>query len=66
MKRTTYNEWIEQLKKEWIGKTVSYQGEQFKVVNVDYNGMLWIDKPHCYTVSYTANHTAISINHLDK
>ena len=65
MSTKTYNEWIEQLKKEWIGKTVSYQGEQFKVVNVDYNGTLWIDKPYCYTKTYTANHTAISINQLD-
>ena len=61
-----YKEYIEQLKKEWIGKTVSYQGEQYKVVNVDYNGGLWIDKPHYYHETYTADHTAVSISQLDK
>lgn len=61
-----YSNYIKQLKKQWIGKTVSYQGKQYKVVGVDYNGGLMIDKPHYYHETYTANHTAVGIWQLDK
>ena len=40
----TYKEYIEKLKSEWIGKEVVYENEKHKVVDVDYNGMLLIDK----------------------
>mgnify|MGYP003289631978 CR=1 FL=1 len=52
----TYREWIEKLKSEWIGKTVIYENEKYNVVNVDYNGMLLIDKKAKHTDT-----TAISI-----
>lgn len=45
----TYREWIESLKKEWIGKRVKFEGNNYKVVDVDYNGMLLIDKKAQYT-----------------
>lgn len=45
----TYREWIESLKKEWIGKDVKFEGNNYKVVDVDYNGMLLIDKKARYT-----------------
>lgn len=45
----TYREWIESLKKEWIGKNVRFEGGNYKVVDVDYNGMLLIDKKARYT-----------------
>lgn len=61
-----YKAYIEQLKKEWIGRTVKYQGKQYKVVDVDYNGGLLIDKPHYYHESYTAATTAVGINQLDR
>lgn len=45
----TYKEYIEKLKKKWIGKTVIYENKKYKVVDVDYNGMLLIDKKARYT-----------------
>ena len=35
---------IEALKAEWTGKKVTYDGKVYTVVNVDYNGILHIDK----------------------
>lgn len=40
-----WKDYIDGLKTEWIGKTVCFQGEQHKVVDVDYNGVLHIDRP---------------------
>ena len=40
----TYKEYIEKLKKEWIGKSVIFENEKYNVVDVDYNGFLLIDK----------------------
>ena len=40
----TYKEYIENLKRQWIGKEVVYENEKHRVVDVDYNGMLLIDK----------------------
>lgn len=55
----TYKEWIEKLKKEWIGKSVLYENRKYGVVDVDYNGMLLIDKNALHT--YTTAVSAISI-----
>ncbi len=40
----TYKEYIESVEKEWIGKVVIYEGQEHKVLDVDYNGNLLIDK----------------------
>ena len=40
----TWKGYIEKLKKEWIGKEVIFENEKHKVVGVDYNGALLIDK----------------------
>lgn len=64
--KKTYKEYISELKRKWIGKTVFYQNKQYKVIDVDYNGCLLINKPHYYCASYTADTTAILISHLDK
>ena len=45
----TYREYIEKMRKEWIGKMVEYQGERYMVVGVDYNGALLIDREARYT-----------------
>jgi len=45
----TYKEWIEKLKNEWIGKSVIYENKKYNVVDVDYNGMLLIDRRAHYT-----------------
>lgn len=44
-----YKDWIGNLRKEWIGKIVDYEGEHYKVVDVDYNGFLLIDKKARFT-----------------
>ena len=51
----TYKEYIKKLKNEWIGKKVKYEGEIYKVVDVDYNGMLLINKKARFS-----NTTAVS------
>lgn len=43
-----YSEYIEARKKYWIGKKVWYDADIYTVVDVDYNGMLLIDKPSRY------------------
>lgn len=59
--RETYREWINKLKNEWIGKNVMYENEKYNVVDVDYNGMLLIDKKARFTDT-----TAVSILHVTK
>jgi hypothetical protein len=49
MNNGTYKEYINRLKNEWIGKIVEYEGKKYNVVDVDYNGMLLIDKKARYT-----------------
>ncbi len=45
----TWKEYIESLKRRWIGKTIKYESERYKVVNIDYNGMLLIDRKARFT-----------------
>lgn len=45
----TYREYIEDLKREWIGKSVWFENEKYKVVDVDYNGGLVIEKKARFT-----------------
>lgn len=53
----TWKEYINRLKSEWIGKSVVYENETYNVVDVDYNGLLLIDKKAKHTDT-----TAISIS----
>ena len=61
----TWREYIADLKQEWIGKAVLFQGQQYIVVDIDYNGGLLIDKETYYHESYTGTTTAIDINMID-
>lgn len=45
----TYREWIEELKTEWIGKEVIYENNKYKVVDIDYNGLILINKKAKHT-----------------
>jgi hypothetical protein len=56
-----YRDYIENKRKEWKDKTVSYEGKQYRVIDVDYNGALLIDKPAQFTDT-----TAISEFMLDR
>lgn len=44
-----YKDWITELRREWLGKKVTYEGKEYTVVDVDYNGCLLIDKPGQFT-----------------
>ena len=44
----TYKEYIENLKAEFVGKKVQYDGRVYTIVKVDYNGCIHIDKPSEY------------------
>lgn len=45
----TYKEWIESMRQEWSGARVLYEGKEYTVTGVDYNGGLLIDKPARFT-----------------
>lgn len=45
----TWKEYITKLKERWIGKSIIYEDERYNVVDVDYNGMLLIDKKAVHT-----------------
>lgn len=45
----SYKAYIEALKAEFIGKPVMYEGKRYTITDVDYNGMILIDKPAEYT-----------------
>ena len=47
--RRTHRDWVEEMKAKWIGKKVTYEGQAYTVVDVDYNGVLIIDKPARFT-----------------
>lgn len=57
----TWKEYIDELKRQWIGKEVVYENEKHKVVDVDYNGMLLIDKKARKTDT-----TAVAISTIKK
>ena len=44
-----YRDFIQNLKSTWIGKQVTFEGEKYTVVDVDYNGCLLIDKKAQFT-----------------
>ena len=44
-----YKDWIAEKRNEWIGKKVIYEGNEYTVVDVDYNGALLINKPAQFT-----------------
>lgn len=44
-----YKRWIQEQRDRWIGQKVIYEGAEYTVVDVDYNGGLLIDKPAEFT-----------------
>lgn len=44
-----YKDYIKSEQQKWIGRIVYYEGQRYMVVDVDYNGMLLINKPTIYT-----------------
>ena len=54
-----WKDYINRLKAEWIGQEVVFQGSNYQVVDIDYNGSLLINRPQYYVDSYTAKTTAV-------
>lgn len=53
-----YKDWIAEMQNRWIGKKIRYaDGENYTVVDVDYNGFLIINKKAQFT-----NTTAIKVS----
>lgn len=46
--RMAYKDYIDNLRKEFVGKKVNFNGSTYTIVMVDYNGMVHIDKPSQY------------------
>lgn len=44
-----YKDWIEEQRAKWIGLSVIYEGKEYKVLDVDYNGALLINKKARFT-----------------
>ena len=57
----TWKEHIAELRQEWTGKLVKYQGAIYTVLDVDYNGALLINRETIYNST-----TAILPGMLDK
>lgn len=57
----TYKEALEEYRAEWIGREISYMGERHKIVDIDHNFAIMIDKPARFTDT-----TAVDISMIDK
>lgn len=49
-----WKDYIERLKAEWIGKKVEFDNDIYTIVDVDYNGVLHIDKPTAHNKTTAA------------
>lgn len=56
-----YRDYIKQLRNEWIGAKVIFEGCEYEVLDVDYNANLLIDKEAEYTTT-----TAIAPHQIEK
>lgn len=56
----TYSDYLKEMKKEWIGKSIKFDGCIYKVVDVDANGFLLIDRKARYTDT-----TAVAACHIE-
>ena len=54
----TWREYIEKERKTYIGRKVKYEDKMYTVVDVDYNGVIMIDKHADFTST-----TAIGLHH---
>lgn len=56
-----YKDYINKLKDKWIGKIVIYENKSYNVVDVDYNGMLLIDKKAKHTDTTAVSTSSVEI-----
>ena len=46
---STYGEYIQHLKKKYIGRNVEIRGKVYQIVDIDYNGSAMINMPNFFT-----------------
>lgn len=51
MEYRPYKDYIETLRRRYVGKRAQYAGAEYTIVSVDYNGFLLINKPGRYTAT---------------
>lgn len=61
----TYKQYIENKKKQYVGKTVNYKGTMYTVVDVDYNGCLIIDKPNRFNLTTAVEEYDVDIEYIN-
>ena len=54
-----YRDYIIAKKEEWTGARVVFEGKEYTVVDVDYNGALLIDKPARFTETTAVSTTMV-------
>lgn len=47
----TYKDYIAGLKDKFIGRKVEWNGKAYNIVDVDYNGIIHIDRPTAYNAT---------------
>ena len=63
--RESYRDFIIGLRNKWVGNVVSYKGQQYLVVDIEYNGGLLINRPCYFCPTYTAPTTSVQEWMLD-
>lgn len=61
----TYKQYIENKKKQYVGKTVNYKGAMYTVVDIDYNGCLIIDKPNRFNLTTAVEEYDADIEYIN-
>lgn len=62
-----YRDYIQGMKKKWIGRKVGFEGRIYTVVDVDYNGALLINKKAQFTDTTAIAETMVeSVKDIDK
>lgn len=56
-----YRDYIAWMKNNWVGKTVVYDGNEYQVVDVDYNGGLLINKPTAFTDTTAVDENMVEV-----
>ncbi len=60
----SWRNYIASMKRKWIGKKVIFENNEYTVVDVDYNGLLLIDREQYYCDTYTAKTTAVGRDNI--
>ena len=57
----TWKEYIDNMKEKWVGKEVTYDKKTYHVVDVDYNGLLLIDRKTRFNDTTAVSKASVTI-----